>query len=79
MQLLWVFDNLILEDKAVFQFRRSRRPPLKLTNALLSYLYTLLAHECSSVIETVGLDPQAVFPSTSCRTIELSFRLNRRT
>lgn len=57
-----VFDNLILEDKATFQFkRRSRRPPLDLTNALLSYLYTLLAHECSSALETVGLDPQAGF------------------
>lgn len=57
-----VFDNLILNEKEVFQFNgRSRRPPLDPTNALLSYLYTLLAHDCSSALETVGLDPQVGF------------------
>ena len=54
-----VFDNLILNEKEVFRFNgRSRRPPLDPTNALLSYLYTLLSHDCSSALETVGLDPQ---------------------
>ncbi len=57
-----VFDNLILEEKDPFKFEgRSRRPPLDRTNALLSYLYTLLAHECTSALETVGLDPQVGF------------------
>ena len=57
-----VFDNLILNDKETFQFTgRSRRPPLDPTNTLLSYLYTLLAHDCSSALETVGLDPQVGF------------------
>ncbi len=57
-----VFDNLILEEKDAFKFeRRTRRPPLDRANALLSYLYTLLAHECTSAIETVGLDPQVGF------------------
>lgn len=57
-----VIDNLVLEEKEAFQFiGRSRRPPLDPINALLSYLYTLLAHDCSSALETVGLDPQVGF------------------
>ena len=31
------------------------------TNAVLSFLYSLLAHECSAALETVGLDPQVGF------------------
>lgn len=30
-------------------------------NALLSFLYTLLAHDCRSACESVGLDPQVGF------------------
>jgi len=57
-----VFHNLILEGKEDFKFNgRSRRPPLDPTNALLSYLYTLLSHDCTSALETVGLDPQVGF------------------
>jgi CRISPR-associated protein Cas1 len=53
-----VFDNLVLQNKNDFKFNgRNRRPPLDRTNALLSFVYTLLAHECSSALETVGLDP----------------------
>jgi len=37
---------------------RSRRPPRDRFNALLSFLYTLLTHDCRSALETVGLDPQ---------------------
>lgn len=37
---------------------RNRRPPRDPVNALLSYLYTLLTHDCRSALETVGLDPQ---------------------
>lgn len=40
---------------------RSRRPPRDRFNALLSYLYTLLTHDCRSALETVGLDPQIGF------------------
>ncbi|MFZ0494499.1 MAG: CRISPR-associated endonuclease Cas1 [Methylocella sp.] len=40
---------------------RSRRPPLDPTNALLSFLYTLLVHDCRSALETVGLDPAVGF------------------
>lgn len=57
-----VFNDLILENREAFYFNgRSRRPPQDLTNAVLSYLYTLLAHECRSALETVGLDPQVGF------------------
>jgi CRISPR-associated protein Cas1 len=53
-----VFDQLILHQKEDFNFtERSRRPPLDKMNALLSFLYTLLTNECSSALESVGLDP----------------------
>ncbi len=57
-----VFDHLILESKVDFHFTgRSRRPPRDPVNALLSFLYTLLAHDCTAALETVGLDPQVGF------------------
>jgi CRISPR-associated protein Cas1 len=57
-----VFDHLILQQKNAFQFtERSRRPPLDNTNALLSFLYTLLTQEMISALETVGLDPYVGF------------------
>ncbi len=37
---------------------RSRRPPRDPTNAVLSFLYTLLRAECAAALEGVGLDPQ---------------------
>src|SRR5207248_3697174 len=40
---------------------RSRRPPLDPVNALLSFLYTLLTHDCRSAAEGVGLDPAVGF------------------
>jgi CRISPR-associated protein Cas1 len=40
---------------------RSRRPPRDRLNALLSYLYTLLTHDCRSALESVGLDSQVGF------------------
>lgn len=53
-----VFDDMIVTQKESFYMRgRSRRPPLDNVNALLSFLYTLLAHETKSALETVGLDP----------------------
>lgn len=57
-----VFDHLIVAQKREFQFReRSRRPPLDNMNALLSFLYTLLAHDVTSALESVGLDPAVGF------------------
>lgn len=55
-------DNLILEQKPdFFMNTRSRRPPLDNVNALLSFFYTLLVHECRSALESVGLDPAVGF------------------
>jgi CRISPR-associated protein Cas1 len=57
-----VFDHLLLAQKEDFSFRgRSRRPPLDNINALLSFIYVLLAHDCSAALEAVGLDPQVGF------------------
>jgi CRISPR-associated protein Cas1 len=56
------FDRLIVAQKDAFFFKeRSRRPPLDNVNALLSFVYTLLAHDCIGACEAVGLDPQAGF------------------
>jgi CRISPR-associated protein Cas1 len=50
------------DAREVFSFeRRSRRPPLDRFNALLSFLYTLLVHDCRTAVEGVGLDAQLGF------------------
>ncbi|POQ98709.1 type I-C CRISPR-associated endonuclease Cas1 [Alkalispirochaeta sphaeroplastigenens] len=57
-----VFNHLIIDQKETFVFReRNRRPPLDEVNALLSFTYTLLAHDVRSALETVGLDPSVGF------------------
>jgi len=57
-----VFDCLIRSPDAELRFHgRSRRPPLDPINALLSFLYTLLTHDCRSAAESVGLDPAVGF------------------
>ncbi|MEN8613802.1 type I-C CRISPR-associated endonuclease Cas1c [Dehalogenimonas sp. THU2] len=57
-----VFDRLITSQKEAFVFHeRSRRPPLDNINALLSFVYTLLAHDVASALEGVGLDPAVGF------------------
>jgi CRISPR-associated protein Cas1 len=59
------FDRMILAQKGTFEFtQRSRRPPLDPVNALLSFLYTLLVHECVGALESVGLDPAVGFLHT---------------
>ena len=40
---------------------RNRRPPTDPVNAVLSFLYTLLTHDCRSALESCGLDPQCGF------------------
>ena len=53
-----VFTNMISNRDPVFAFNgRNRRPPLDAVNCLLSFLYTLLAHDVRSALEGVGLDP----------------------
>lgn len=57
-----VFDGLVRRDDTAFAFGcRSRRPPLNRTNALLSFLYAVLGHDCRSALEAHGLDPQIGF------------------
>lgn len=57
-----VFDELILRDKEFFAFRqRVRRPPTDPVNAMLSLFYSVLARDCSSALEGVGLDPYVGF------------------
>ena len=56
------FNHMIREDRPSFAITgRSRRPPRDRTNALLSFLYALLANDCTSAAEGVGLDPQVGF------------------
>jgi len=56
------FDAMIQGDRTAFRFRgRSRRPPLDRVNALLSFLYAMLGHDCRSALESVGFDPQVGF------------------
>ena len=57
-----VLDDMILQGKDIFFFReRSRRPPLDAFNAMLSFAYSLLAHDCASALESVGLDAYVGF------------------
>lgn len=56
------FDTMIQGDRSAFCFGgRSRRPPLDRVNALLSFLYAMLGHDCRSALEGVGFDPQVGF------------------
>jgi CRISPR-associated protein Cas1 len=56
------FPALLTRDDGAFTFEgRSRRPPLDRVNCLLSFLYTVLAHDIRSALETVGLDPYVGF------------------
>lgn len=55
-----VFTHLIRQPGFDFDARR-RRPPTDPVNALLSFGYTLLTHDCRSALETTGLDPASGF------------------
>jgi len=55
-------SDLITAQKEDFIFeRRSKRPPLDPANALLSFLYAIIANDVRSALETTGLDPQVGF------------------
>lgn len=57
-----IFDEMVLGDRTIFAFvKRTRRPPRNPTNALLSFAYSLLSHDCSASLESVGLDPYVGF------------------
>jgi len=56
------FNALIRRQEPELRFQgRSRRPPLDAPNAVLSFLYSVLMHDCRSALETVGLDCQMGF------------------
>ena len=60
-----VFDEMILNRKEDFFFHgRNRRPPLDRVNAMLSFAYSLLGHDCASALESVGLDAYVGFLHT---------------
>ena len=60
-----VFDHLILHQKADFPFNgRNRRPPKDEVNAMLSFVYTLIANDVAAALESVGLDPCVGFMHT---------------
>ncbi|MGP1471559.1 MAG: type I-C CRISPR-associated endonuclease Cas1c [Schwartzia sp. (in: firmicutes)] len=57
-----LFNQFILQNKAAFTMvGRQKRPPLDRVNAMLSFLYTVLAHDCASALEGVGLDAYVGF------------------
>ena len=57
-----VFDGMILHQKEGFKFAgRTKRPPLDAVNAMLSFVYVLLANDAEAALEGVGLDPAVGF------------------
>ncbi len=57
-----IFDSLILQqEESFFWHGRSRRPPTDNVNALLSFIYTMLANDCAAALEAVGLDAYVGF------------------
>lgn len=56
------FDQMILSQDECFRFEnRNRRPPTDRVNAMLSFLYALLANTCASALQQAGLDPYVGF------------------
>ena len=52
-------NNMIKTGNKDFKFTgRKKRPPRDNVNALFSYLYVILCHDCNSALESIGLDPQ---------------------
>lgn len=59
------YSYMVRTNRQAFAIsERSRRPPRDPSNALLSFVYTLLAGECVAACEGVGLDPQIGFLHT---------------
>lgn len=59
------FGRLLRGDSDLKFERRNRRPPRDPVNALLSYGYSILHHQCSSALQTAGLDPYIGFLHSS--------------
>ena len=53
-----VFAHLLRTSDPAFRFNgRNRRPPRDAVNCMLSFIYTLIANDCTAALESVGLDP----------------------
>ena len=60
-----VFNFMLRISVEAFRFQgRTRRPPRDATNAVLSFLYSLLCGECVAALEAAGLDPQVGYLHT---------------
>ena len=52
------FNFLIISQDQTFHFNgRNRRPPKDAANALISFAYSMLMHDCASALQAIGLDP----------------------
>jgi CRISPR-associated protein Cas1 len=61
-QYFGIFSRLIRQQREHFEIQdRNRRPPLDRTNALLSFVYALLLHDCVAALTAAGLDPNVGF------------------
>ncbi len=57
-----VFGRLVLKGREAFTPNgRTRRPPLDRMNALLSFVYGMLRHDCAAALQAAGLDPSVGF------------------
>lgn len=57
-----VYGRVLTVPATEFAFtQRTRRPPRDRVNALLSFLYAIVTHDCTGAVEGVGLDPQIGF------------------
>jgi len=55
------FPHLLRGDSLFTWQGRSHRPPMDPVNALLSFLYSILAAECGAACQATGLDSQVGF------------------
>lgn len=62
-RLYWeVFPRMLRQNRDFFWLsERTRRPARDPINALLNFVYTVLANDCASACQAVGLDPQLGF------------------
>lgn len=60
-QLYWRAFPVMIRAEGFSFTGRNRRPPRDPVNAILSFLYVLLAADCRAALETHGLDPQMGF------------------
>jgi len=59
------FNAMIRQQRDDFQMNgRTRRPPLDRVNALLSFAYSMLLHDCTAALTAAGLDPNVGFLHT---------------